>query len=297
MTHEPRAGMPQEVADRLPEPRPLLDWAPEAEGSVPTLGPETARQTEQETGRSPGQEGGKVAEGTRSVSPATGSAGGMPRRVALKVLATAAAVPALSCDDGGGREGTEPGAVGPDGLPVVDQPASNPHASGTPADPDLINPVVPWEMKLTDAEMLTVAALCAVIIPEDDRSPSAVQVGAHHFINEWVSAPYEAHQEDLVLVRGGLVWLNTESTGRFDRPFAELTIEELHDICDDICYLPDAAPEFRAAARFFDKVRDLVSTAFWTTDAGMSDLGFIGNRAQLDFTGPPPEVLERLGLA
>ncbi|MCG8469161.1 MAG: gluconate 2-dehydrogenase subunit 3 family protein, partial [Gemmatimonadetes bacterium] len=65
---------------------------------------------------------------------------------------------------------------------------------------------------------------------------------------------------------------------------------------DDICYAPNAAPGYEAAARFFDKVRDLTSTAFWTTEEGMADLGFVGNRPMATFEGPPREVLERLGL-
>ena len=52
----------------------------------------------------------------------------------------------------------------------------------------------------------------------------------------------------------------------------------------------------QAHTHFFDKVRDLTSTAFWTTDEGMADLGFVGNRPMASFEGPPPEVLRRLGL-
>ena len=72
-------------------------------------------------------------------------------------------------------------------------------------------PVVPWDAILTGGEMKAVTALCDVIIPEDDISPSASAVGVPEFINEWVSAPYPDQQRDLQTVRGGLVWLNTES--------------------------------------------------------------------------------------
>ena len=61
-------------------------------------------------------------------------------------------------------------------------------------------------------------------------------------------------------------------------------------------FVTNAAPEFKVAARFFDKVRDLTSTAFWTTDEGMADLGFVGNRPMPSFEGPPPEVLRLLRL-
>jgi len=150
---------------------------------------------------------------------------------------------------------------------------------------------------LTDDELETLASLCDVIIPGDERSPGAAALGAHEFIDEWVSAPYEENRRDLVLVRGGLAWLDVESTERFALEFTDLTLDQKHEICDDICYEPDVGPDYRAAARFFDRVRDLTSTAFWTTAEGMADLGFVGNRAMASFEGPPKEVLERLGLA
>lgn len=217
---------------------------------------------------------------------------GVTRRRALKVLAAgaagAAALQSTGCID---ESETAPntGAFG-------ETTGRKPRAAGTSTDPNLITPVVPWDLVLTKEELETLAALCDVIIPGDARSPSASTVDAHGFIDEWVSAPYEGNQNDLVIVRGGLVWLGVESTNRFGRRFVEIGPNEKAEICDDICYEPNAAPEFKVAARFFDKVRDLTSTAFWTTDEGMADLGFVGNRPMPSFEGPPPEVLRLLRL-
>ena len=215
----------------------------------------------------------------------------MDRRHALKVMAIAAATPGLlSCDP---AEGDAPSAA----LPAA--PSSNPKARGTAWDPDLIAPTVPWERTLTDDELATLASLCDVILPADGRSPSASGLGAHDFIDEWVSAPYEGNERDQVLVRGGLVWLDAEARRRFGGGvrFRDLGPEQKHAICDDICYRPEAAPEHEAAARFFDRVRDLTSTAFWTTREGMDDLGYVGNVPLARWEGPPPEVLRHLGLA
>lgn len=200
-------------------------------------------------------------------------ANNLPRRDALKMLATAAAVPS-----------------------VTGKASQEPQIPRTPTDPDLINPVAPWERILTAGELVTVAALSDVIIPADDRSPSASQVGVPEYVNEYVSAPYPSQERDRILVRGGLVWINTEARKRFGRPFAELSTSEQHAICDDICYLPEAAPEFQGPARFFDKFRDLVATGFYTTDEGMRDIGYVGNVALPEFRGPPPEVLRYLNL-
>ena len=212
----------------------------------------------------------------------------MDRRQALKVMAIAAAAPTVaSCAPESGTDPTE--------LPA---PVSNPKAAGTAWDPDLVRPVVPWERTLTPDELESLAAFCDVLIPADDRSPSASQVGAHDFIDEWVSAPYDGNANDLVLVRGGLVWLDRESAERFGEGtrFRALSLEQQHAICDDICYVPNAPEGYEAAARFFDRVRDLTSTAFWTTQAGMDDLQYVGNVPLGKWDPPPPEVLRHLGL-
>ncbi|MDE3003936.1 MAG: gluconate 2-dehydrogenase subunit 3 family protein [Gemmatimonadota bacterium] len=213
----------------------------------------------------------------------------MDRRQALKVMAIAAAAPTVaSCTPEAGSDLAE--------LPA---PASNPKAAGTAWDPDLVSPTVPWERSLTADELESLAALCDVIIPADDRSSSASQVGAHDFIDEWVSAPYDGNANDQVLVRGGLVWLDREAAQRFGDGvrFRGLSPEQQHAICDDICYAPNAPDGYEAAARFFDRVRDLTSTAFWTTQVGMDDLEYVGNVPLAQWDPPPPEVLRHLGLA
>ena len=223
---------------------------------------------------------------------------GLTRRRALQVLAAGAAG-AAALSTGACADGSDSGMSAADDATAFTGATSggNPRAAGTPTDPDLVSPVVWWDLQLTEDELATLASLCDVIIPEDDRSPGAASLGAHDFIDEWVSAPYDGNRNDLVLVRGGLVWLDVESAERFGGRFTDLALEQKHAICDDICWVEDAAPEYRVAARFFDRVRDLTSTAFWTTAEGMADLGFVGNRPMPTFDGPPPEVLERLGLA
>ena len=224
---------------------------------------------------------------------------GLTRRRALQVLAAGAAG-AAALSTGACADGSD------SGVPDAEDAASftgatsggNPRAAGTPTDPDMVSPVVWWDLVLTEDELATLASLCDVIIPEDEHSPGAAALGAHNFIDEWVNAPYDGNRSDLVLVRGGLVWLDIESSGTFRRALHRTsTLDEKHAICDDICWEANAAPEYRIAARFFDRVRDLTSTAFWTTAEGMADLGFVGNRPMPTFDGPPPEVLERLGLA
>ena len=225
-------------------------------------------------------------------------AGHVDRRTALKVLAAGAALGGVhACGPETGSSTTSSTDAAHRELSGFDPvPPSNPLAAGTLSDPDLLSPVVPWDGVLTPTEMEVVTALCDVIIPADDRSPSASQVGVPDYVNEYVSAPYPGQRNDLVTVRGGLVWLTRESQARFGTGFPDLSPEQQRQICDPISYEPTAPEELKPQARFFDLFRDITSTGFWTTEEGMRDLGYMGNVPLPSFDGPPPEVIQALGL-
>jgi hypothetical protein len=212
----------------------------------------------------------------------------LDRRDALKVMAATTGLPLLASQLAAQTPATAqtPAAT----------PAQRVGPRGTPTDPDLLRPKKDWPRKLSPSELATLTVLVDTIIPADGKSPSASAVGVPAWINEYVSAPYDGQMRDLIRVRGGLAWLNVESNKRFGRPFRGLTAEQRAAICDDICFLPRARPEFQSAARFFDLIRDLTAVGFYTTDAGMRDIGYIGNMALPRFDGPPPEVLRHLGL-
>lgn len=219
--------------------------------------------------------------------------GGVNRRDALKTMAVAASLPILGSlpmyeADAQAQPATASAPARPASL------LSGPR--GTASDPDLLRPKKDWKRKLLASELVTLSALCDMIIPADAKSPSASAVGVPAYINEHVSAPYDGNARDLVRIRGGVSWLNLESNKRFSKGFAKLSMAEKSQICDDICFVPKAKPEFVQGARFFDLVRDLSSTAFYTTDEGMKDLGYVGNVALPKWDPPPASVLKHLWL-
>ena len=172
-------------------------------------------------------------------------------------------------------------------------------ANGYGTDPDMMKVYKPgdvWPLTFTDPQRVTAAALCAVIIPADEKSSSAADLGVHDFIDEWISAPYPDQQRDRPVVTEGLAWIEAESKKRFGKPFAELSASESGAICDDICFVEKAAPGFKKAAHFFAKFRNLTAGGFYSTPEGMRDIGYVGNIPLGQFLGPPPEVLEKLGL-
>lgn len=174
-------------------------------------------------------------------------------------------------------------------------------AAGLPTslgmDPNLHAKIIPWKRILSDAEMKTVTVLCDLIIPADDKSPAASAVGVPDFVNEWVSAPYPAQVHDREEVQKGIEWIDGEARKRFGKAFADLSEDQHHAICGDICYPPKAKPDHKRGADFFAKMRNLTAGGFYTTPEGFKDIGYIGNVPMTEFPGPPPEVLKHLGLA
>ncbi|HTH48229.1 MAG TPA: gluconate 2-dehydrogenase subunit 3 family protein [Candidatus Limnocylindria bacterium] len=153
-----------------------------------------------------------------------------------------------------------------------------------------------WPLTLSADQRRTVSELCDLIIPADDKSPAASAVGVPDFIDEWISAPYPNQQADRIVVLDGLKWLEAECQKRFSKGFADLSPEQQTQVADDIAWLPQAKPEHKAGAQFFAVFRNLTSSGFYTTPAGMKDIGFVGNMALTRFPDAPKEVLEKLGL-
>ena len=207
---------------------------------------------------------------------------GMDRREAVKWMLSAVAAAALVDHD----------VFAQTLAPVLD-------AKGYGLDPNLLKTYKPgdlWPLALNRTQLRTAAALCDVIIPAEGGTPSASALGVHAFINEWVSAPYPSHERDRATIVGGLAWMDEEALRRFTAPFVKLSLAQKHAICDDICYEPRATVPFKGAAAFFRRYRDLTAGGFYTTPAGMKDIGYVGNVAMLAFKGPPKAVLEQLGL-
>jgi Gluconate 2-dehydrogenase subunit 3 len=172
-------------------------------------------------------------------------------------------------------------------------------ARGYGTDPNLLTNYRPgelWPLTLTAAQRRLAGILADIIIPADDHSPSASAVGVVEFIDEWVSAPYPAHQRDRTVVLGGFAWLDEEGVRRFGKGFSDLDRGAQHGICDDICDESRAATVRRAAAQFFALYRDLTAGGFYSTPAGRKDLNFIGNVALARFDGPPAALLQALNL-
>jgi hypothetical protein len=141
-------------------------------------------------------------------------------------------------------------------------------------------------------EMATITVLADIIIPKDEVSGSASEAGVPAFIDFIVQdMPY--HQTP---VQGGLRWLDMESFKRFNKSFVDCEEKQRIEIVDDIAYPNKAKPSMKQGVAFFSLMRNLVSTGFYTSEIGVKDLGYAGNKPN-KWNGVPDDVLKQYGLS
>lgn len=146
---------------------------------------------------------------------------------------------------------------------------------------------------LDEHEWKTTRILSDWIIPADDRSGSATDAGVPEFIDDWLDF---RRGRTLDKIRGGLTWLDLECNRQYQHDFADCSKEQQKQMLDRIAYPKEAAPEDSAGVAFFNEMRDLVVSGFFSSKMGVKDLPYLGNQMLTEWNGCPPEVLAKLGL-
>jgi gluconate 2-dehydrogenase gamma chain len=144
----------------------------------------------------------------------------------------------------------------------------------------------------TPHEMETIAVLSDILIPRDQVSGSATDAKVPDFI-EFITKDKPNLQTPM---RGGLLWLDLQSAKRFSKAFKECTSQQQLQIVDDIAYPEKAKPAMKQGVAFFNLMRNLTATGFYTSEIGGKDIGYIGNTATL-WKGVPDDVLKQYGLS
>ncbi|MBX3241111.1 MAG: gluconate 2-dehydrogenase subunit 3 family protein [Chitinophagaceae bacterium] len=182
-----------------------------------------------------------------------------------------------------------------------DQKATAATSTDTPSESGLIDGREPFEIErnkklnaekfFTEHEMATIAVLADIIIPRDEVSGSATDAGVPDFI-EFIVKDIPSHQTP---IRGGIRWLDFQCMTRYNAAFKDAAKEQQLEMVNDIAYPEQAKPEMKQGVAFFNRMRDLTATGFYTTEMGFKDLGYVGNMPN-HWEGVPAEVLKQYGL-
>jgi hypothetical protein len=142
-----------------------------------------------------------------------------------------------------------------------------------------------------DHEMATIAILADIIIPKDEKSGSATDAKVPDFI-EFIVKDMPKHQTPM---RGGLKWLDIQSYNRFQQAFIKASAAQQLSLIDEIAYPQKAKPNMAQGVAFFNLMRDLTASGFYTSEIGVKDLGYAGNQPN-KWEGVPADVLKQYGM-
>jgi gluconate 2-dehydrogenase gamma chain len=165
------------------------------------------------------------------------------------------------------------------------------------ARPDRLPEEIEREKKLmtetffTPHEMATITILADIIIPRDERSGSASDAKVPDFI-EFIVKDKPEHQ---VPLRGGLRWLDLQCFKRYNNPFVNSDAKQQLEIVDQIAYPGTATTAMQPGEAFFDRLRNLTATGFFTSKIGIEDIGYLGNRPN-KWEGIPADIIKQYGL-
>ncbi len=222
----------------------------------------------------------------------------MDRRKSLKLIATGAvAAPAVIAGCKPGDEPKKPEENVADAKFNLDR---------NPDELKYEKELLSKEKFFTDHEMATLTLLADIIIPRDEISGSASDAKVPEFI-EFIVKDMPSHQ---VPMRGGLRWLDMQCLKRFEKPFKDCTQDQQLELVNEIAY-PEiqyqdekgnsikkgkVRPNMQPGVSFFSLMRNLTATGFYTSEIGVKDIGYIGNKAT-QWNGVPDDVLKQYSVA
>jgi Gluconate 2-dehydrogenase subunit 3 len=148
------------------------------------------------------------------------------------------------------------------------------------------------EKFFTDHEMKTIAILADIIIPADNKSGSATDAGVPDFI-EFIVNDMPEHQTPM---RGGIRWLDLQCLNKYDSDFAGCSNSQQMEMVDEIAWPEKATPEMEQGVAFFNLMRNLTATGFFSSKIGIADIGYMGNTPNI-WDGVPDDVLKQYGVA
>ena len=142
---------------------------------------------------------------------------------------------------------------------------------------------------LTDHEYRTLVRLTDLVIPVEDGKPGAVAAGAAAWID--MLASENAQLKDRYTT--GLAWMDDAMKKRGAANFISAAPAEQTALLDLIAYRRNQSPELDAGIQFFTLARRMTVDAFYTSEIGIADIDYRGNRPQATY----PEPVEAIAYA
>ncbi|HLV02188.1 MAG TPA: gluconate 2-dehydrogenase subunit 3 family protein [Acidobacteriota bacterium] len=153
-----------------------------------------------------------------------------------------------------------------------------------------------WKPKFfTEHQNRLFAHLSELIIPETD-TPGAKSALVNRFVDHLLAAGLPETQKEVI---ESLSYIDGEAYLRFGKGFLDISEESQIEILNYLAYphrlvtWQSNRSEF-AGNMHFNRIKEWVARAYWTSEAGMRTLGWDGSPMHGPFTGcPHPENTHR----
>src|SRR5580698_8710901 len=133
---------------------------------------------------------------------------------------------------------------------------------------------------LTQHEFDTLKTLCEIIVPGASKGGSAEFIDLLSSQNPDMSAIYT----------GGIAWLDEAMRRQYHADFLTAKAEQRTEMLDKIAYRKNRTAELAPGIVFFNWARRMTVDAYYTSAAGIKEVGYIGNRGMKEFKVPQEAI-------
>ena len=144
-------------------------------------------------------------------------------------------------------------------------------------------------------EYRTLEKLTDFIIPVENGKPGAVAAGAAAWIDMLASETAQLKG----IYTNGIAWVDAAMKKGGAADFVTAAAAQQTALLDQIAYRRNSSPELDAGIQFFAWARRMAVDAFYTSEIGIADIDYRGNRPQVTYPEPTEAIayaLKRSGL-
>jgi gluconate 2-dehydrogenase gamma chain len=148
----------------------------------------------------------------------------------------------------------------------------------------------------TAAQFRTLERLADLIIPVENGAPGALAAGAP----AWIDMICGENDTLTSIYRNGFAWLDRAMRARGGLDFADAAVAEQTALLDLIAFRRNQSPDLTAGIDFFAWARRMTVDAFYTSEIGIKDIDYRGNRPMSTYPEPTDAIayaLNKSGLA
>jgi len=133
---------------------------------------------------------------------------------------------------------------------------------------------------LTQHEFETLKTLCEIIVPNASKGGAA----------EFIDLLSNQNPEMAAIYTGGIAWLDEEMKLQYHADFLTASAPQKTEMLDKIAYRKNGTPEIAPGIKFFAWARRMTVDAYYTSAAGIKEVGYMGNRGMKEFKVPQEAI-------